>query len=137
MKKQKFTNLTIAEQKKLKTRLKAKRKIELAQIAIQEQKEKQYKFDMYLAEKQELKKQQVTEQNKLTLKENIILELRKNNPFSYRQFLIIYDMLNNNFYQIETDFNQNKITKEDITKILDYLKSWFYTIDKGYLEFMN
>lgn len=65
-------------------------------------------------------------QEELTqIKDTILLSLRKNNPFTYREYLILWDIIvTNDYYQIQSDLYKGKISKVDITKVIDYIKSF-------------
>jgi len=78
----------------------------------------------------------IKEQEKINdIKHNIRIELYKHNPFTYKQFLIIYDILGNNYNQVIADFNKEKITLEDIRKVIEYINSYSdRVIDEYWIE---
>jgi len=51
----------------------------------------------------------------------IIQSLRTNNPFTYRQFLIIWDLINSDFNQILYDLSRGKINKDDVIMAIGYI----------------
>ncbi|MMZ68098.1 hypothetical protein D1872_307480 [compost metagenome] len=65
---------------------------------------------------------QKEKQEKLKAKDSLLLELRNNNPFTYPQYLIIWDLLTDNYIQIESDRNSNKISDFDISVVFQYVE---------------
>ena len=72
----------------------------------------------------EMKKAIEEQTNINSIKQSIREALYKNNPFTYKQFLISYDILGNNFNQVIADFNKEKITQNDIRIVIDYINSY-------------
>lgn len=95
-------------------------------------KEKELKLkradELFIALRKEEKLQQELQEKKnnemIGIKDNIILQLRKNNPFTYAQYLIVWDVLTGNYMQIETDINRGKINRLDITKAIEYIEDF-------------
>ena len=92
---------------------------------------KQWKMESKRKDKQQIterKRQQArTEQFQEAIyiakgKQEIFLSLQKNNPFNYKQFLIIYDILSYDFTQIVSDVYKNKITINDIKAVIEYIE---------------
>jgi len=58
--------------------------------------------------------------------------LHNNNPFTYREYLILWDLITSNYYQIESDMERGKITKQDLWKIIDYIEEFSLEIIPDY-----
>lgn len=58
------------------------------------------------------------------IKDQLLKSLRKNNPFSYKQYLIIWDIITNNYNQIISDYNNNKINNNDLNITIQYIKNF-------------
>ena len=54
----------------------------------------------------------------------IIASLRSNNPFIYRQYLIIWDLVNSDYNQILHDLERGKVNKDDIVGAIDYINKF-------------
>lgn len=80
--------------------------------------------------------EQIKNQEKQTqisiIKDKILLALRASNPFTYPQYLIIWDMLNYDYSQIMNSLSKGKITKNDITNALEYIKTFSNDIVSAY-----
>jgi hypothetical protein len=107
-------------------------------IARKQKKENELKFSdqLFIALRREERIQtELYEKKKIEIKEikdNILLELNKNNPFTYPQFLIIWDILTGDYSQIESDRNRGKINNSDITIVFQYIKNFSTEIIDGY-----
>ena len=101
-----------------------------SKIALQQWKEKQERKErieaaIICSELMEGIKKQRKHEELIKIKDSIILALRSNNPFTYPQYLIMWNMIIiNDYQQIEIDLYKGKITKDDITKVLNYIKSF-------------
>lgn len=58
------------------------------------------------------------------IKDSVLLALRQNNPFTYPQYLIIWDILNNDYDQILISLHRGKISKQDITNAIEYVNNF-------------
>ena len=107
---------------------KRKYKLEREERKRQQARTEQFQEAIYIAKgKQEEKErieQEKTQQRINNIKQEIFLSLQKNNPFSYKQFLIIYDILSYDFIQIISDVYKNKITIVDIKAVIEYIEGY-------------
>ena len=105
---------------------------------IQQERAEKFKDAIYIAkgkqEKQEQKEREGVQEGVINGKRSIINSLQTKNPFTYPQYLIIWDMLNNDYDQILTSLNRNRITKSDITGALNYIKVFSQDIISSYWE---
>jgi len=87
-----------------------------------------FKDAIYIAkdiqEKQEQKEKNARQERIINEKRNIINALQSCNPFTYPQYLIIWDMLNSDYSQIMNSLSRGKISKTDITGALEYIKAF-------------
>jgi len=87
-----------------------------------------FKEEIYIAKGKQEKQERIEQEKKQIrindIKQEIFLSLQKNNPFSYKQFLIIYDILSYNFNQIISDVYKNKITITDIKAVIEYIEGY-------------
>jgi hypothetical protein len=99
-------------------------------------KEKEEKINSLIICEDLLNRIKAKEQQKyiIEIKDNILLQLRDNNPFAYNQFLILWDIFNNNYEQILNDLNRNRITKNDIILIINYIEKFNTEIIKEYYK---
>ena len=81
--------------------------------------------------KQREKQEQLTQ-----IKSNIILALRQNNPFTYKQYLIVWDILNTDYSQILSDYNRGKITKQEIGNAIEYISNYSQELINQYWKEM-
>ena len=83
---------------------------------------------IYIAKGKQEKQERIEQEERQikinNIKQEIFLSLRKNNPFSYKQFLIIYDILSYDFNQIISDVYKNKITITDIKAVIEYIEGY-------------
>ena len=83
---------------------------------------------IYIAKGKQEEQERIEQEEKLkrinNIKQEIFLSLRKNNPFNYKQFLIIYDILSYNFNQIISDLYKKKITLADIKAVIEYIEGY-------------
>jgi len=104
----------------------------------QQEKSEKFKDAIYLAkgiqEKQEQKEMEDKQERVLNAKRNILNVLQSNNPFTYPQYLIIWDVLNYDYNQIMSSLKRNKITKSDIAGALEYIKNFSNDIVSAYWE---
>lgn len=105
--KQKEKEERIFRQKKKESDLIRSEELFMAQL-----KEENRQIELFQKEKQE----------KLKVKDALLLELRNNNPFTYPQYLIIWDLLTDNYIQIESDRNSSKISDSDIITVFQYVE---------------
>lgn len=116
---------------------KKERQAILKQREEEEKRQQEIRIALYLQEKRESKEAEERQKQIGQIKDNILLQLRKNNPFSYRQYLIIWDVITNNFYQIENDKQRGRIGKEDIKKAIKYIESFSCELlDEYWKEFL-
>lgn len=105
-----------------------KNKLEREERKKQQKQAEIFKFEIYLArerqEKQEQKEREEKQERVINAKRSILNALQINNPFSYPQWLIIWDILNTDYDQIFNSLSRNKITKLDITAALNYIKNF-------------
>lgn len=66
------------------------------------------------------------------IKEQIILALKKNNPFTRKQYIIIGDILTGEFWQIKDSFRMKKIGKQDIEKAITYVEMFSCDLIPGF-----
>jgi len=66
------------------------------------------------------------------IKGEIILSLRTHNPFTYPQYLIIWDMLNSDYNQIMHDLKKGKINIDDVKGSIDYIDKFSSTLIEEY-----
>ena len=87
-----------------------------------------FKEAIYIAKGKQEKQERIEQEERQikinNIKQEIFLSLRKNNPFSYKQFLIIYDILSYDFNQIISDVYKNKITITDIKAVIEYIEEY-------------
>ena len=92
----------------------------------QQERAENFKHEIYLAkgiqEKQEQKEREGRQERVLSAKDKVILALRTHNPFTYPQYLIIWDVLNYDYDQIIMALNRGKITKPDIIGAFEYIR---------------
>ena len=103
---------------------KKERQLILKQREEEEKRQQEIRIALYLQERREVKEAEEKQKQIGQIKDNILLQLRKNNPFSYRQYLVIWDVITNNFYQIENDKKRGRINREDIKKAIEYIESF-------------
>jgi len=77
-------------------------------------------------------KQQNKQEEINGIKNEILVSLHNNNPFTYREYLILWDLITTNYYQIESDMERGKITKQDLWKIIDYIEEFSLEIIPDY-----
>ena len=84
-----------------------------------------------------LESQKLEIENKkiLELKNSIRQEINKNNPFTYKQFLIVWDIFNNDYNQILGDLEREKINNEDVKKVVNYLECYPISIISDYWKY--
>ena len=94
----------------------------------QQARAEKFKEAIYIAKEKQEKQERIEQEEKQirinNIKQEIFLSLQKNNPFSYKQFLIIYDILSYNFNQIISDVYKNKITIADIKAVIEYIEGY-------------
>jgi len=87
-----------------------------------------FQEEIYIAkgkqEKQEIIEQEEKQQRVYAIKKEMLESLQKNNPFTYKQYLILWDIINSDYNQILSDINRGHITAEDIQKIIAYVESF-------------
>jgi len=64
----------------------------------------------------------------------IIVSLRTNNTFTYRQFLIIWDLINSDYNQILHDLKREKINRTDVMMAIDYIDKFSNSLIEEYWE---
>ena len=96
------------------------------------QKEEEYKIALYLQEKKEIKEEKARmrqlRESKIDFMNNKIIKLN----LSQKQFIIVYDLINYNAYQIISDYNRKRITSKDIEIALKVIPAEL--IEDQYLE---
>lgn len=121
--------ITIVEQKKRIAKMKKADKQARIKREEEEQKEYKYKLDLYIAEK-------IEQQKAIQDKENHIIQCRNFIKYcseffkDYNQYLIGWDIVNSNKYQIESDLYNNKITINQIKEVYNKAKIMIENIDK-------
>ena len=116
---------------------KKERQLILKQREEEEKRQQEIRIALYLQEKREAKEAEEKQKQITAIKDNILLQLRENNPFKYNQYLIIWDVITNNFYQIEADKKRGRINKEDIKKAVQYIEGFSKELlDEYWKEFL-
>ena len=114
--------------KKWERESKKKDKQQAAERKQQQVREEQFQEAIYIAKGKQEKQERIEQEEKQirinNIKQEIFLSLRKNNPFNYQQFLIIYDILSYDFTQIISDLYKNKITITDIKAVIEYIEGY-------------
>lgn len=83
------------------------------------------KFDLEIKhEREELQRYEENRKRISEIKDDIMIELNKFNPFTFEQFLIVWDVITDNFEQIKLDLMNGKINKSDITAVFEYIKNF-------------
>jgi len=122
--------------KKWKRESDKKYKQERKAYKIQKEKEEKFKEAIYIAkgkqEKQERLAQEEKQERVYNSKQEILQAIKQNNPFSYKQFLIIYDIFCYNYDQILSDLQKNKITITDIKTIIEYIETYSKELISNY-----
>ena len=102
----------------------------------QQERAEHFKNEIYIAkgiqEKQEQKEYEERQEIIINAKRNIINALQTSNPFTYPQYLIIWDVLNSDYYSIQDALFRGKINKSDITGALQYIKVFSEDIISSY-----
>lgn len=92
--------------------------------------------ELFIARMREEKRQQEAQEKKMKevsmIKDNLLLQLRKNNPFTYKQYLIIWDVLTGNYMQIESDMVNERINKHDVKLAITYINEFSKEIISEY-----
>lgn len=57
-------------------------------------------------------------------KDNIILSLRQNNPFTFSQYLIVWDIIHYNFDQIINDLERKRINRQEVNNAINYVEKF-------------
>ena len=87
-----------------------------------------FKEAIYIAkgkqEKQERIEQEEKQQRVYASRREILEIIQHNNPFSYNQFLVMYDIFCYNYDQILSDLRKNKITIADIKSVIEYIEGY-------------
>ena len=81
-------------------------------------------------------KQREKQEQLAGIKSKIFLTLRQNNPFSYPQYLIVWDILNTDYSQILSDYNRGKITKQEIGNAIEYISNYSQELINQYWKEM-
>jgi len=114
--------------KKWERESKRKDKQESAERKRQQVRAEKFKEAIYIAKGKQEKQERIEQEERQikinNIKQEIFLSLRKNNPFNYKQFLIIYDILSYDFNQIISDVYKNKITITDIKAVIEYIEGY-------------
>jgi len=114
--------------KKWERESKKKYKQQTAERKRQQARTEKFQEAIYIAKGKQEKQEKAEQEEKLkrinNIKQEIFLSLQKNNPFSYKQFLIIYDILSYDFNQIISDVYKNKITIADIKAVIEYIEGY-------------
>lgn len=109
--------ITVAEIKRRRSKRKKEKQELKKKKAIKEQQEQKRRSLLYTAEKKEQQAEQKRREELIKEKSNFLNSIGKY-ELPYRQFLIIWDLLHCNHYQIEADYKKGRITKNDINKVL-------------------
>ena len=116
---------------------KKERQAILKQREEEEKRQQEIRIALYLQEKREAKEAEEKQKQITAIKDNILLTLEKNNPFKYNQYLVIWDIITNNFYQIENDKKRGRINREDIKKAVQYIEGFSKELlDEYWKEFL-
>ena len=116
---------------------KKERQAILKQREEEEKRQQEIRIALYLQEKKEVKEAEERQKQIGQIKDNILLALEKNNPFSYRQYLVVWDVVTSNFYQIENDKQRGRIGRDDITKAVQYIEGFSKELlDEYWKEFL-
>lgn len=116
--------------------LKKKNKQEREERKRKQEIAEKFKDEIYIAkgiqEKQEQQEREDMQALIINAKRNIINTLQSCNPFTYPQYLIIWDMLNSDYDQIMNSLSKGRINKSDITGALEYIKVFSEDIVSAY-----
>lgn len=114
--------------KKWQSEANKKFKQEQTTYKLKKEQEQKFKDAIYIAKGIQEEKEKIEAEEKqkriAVTKENIFLQLRKNNPFTYRQFLIVWDILTNNYLQLENDLSCKKISGIDLKPVFEYIENF-------------
>ena len=108
----------------------SKRKEKERRLERARQKERELKFadELFIArmrwEKKEQELAEKKQEERINLKNQILADLQGNNKFQYNQFLILWDVITNNYSQIQSDIQKEKINKSDITQVFEFIQSY-------------
>lgn len=98
----------------------------------EEKRQQEIRIALYLQEKKEIEEEKARMQQlrelKIDFMNNKIIKLN----LSQKQFIIVYDLMNYNTYQIISDYNRGRITSEDIAIALKAIPAEL--IEDQYLE---
>jgi hypothetical protein len=126
--------ITIAELKMRQRKLKK----EDNEARIKREKEQELKTNLLIAqireEKEQVKKDIENKKYMYELRINLLNELKNYNPFAYKQYLILWDIVNSDYTQIQCDLENEKITKSDIIKVIEYIDNFSDKLIDEYLK---
>jgi len=122
--------------KKWKRESERKNKLDREERKRQQAISEKFQEEIYIAkgkqERQERIEQEGKQQRVYDSKKEMLEALQRNNPFSYRRYLIFWDIINNNYSQILSDINRSRITTKDIIKIIAYIEGFSNEIISEY-----
>ena len=114
--------------KKWKKESERKDKLDREERKRQQAKAEKFQDAIYIAKEKQQKQERIEQEEKqqraYDSKKQMLEALQKNNPFSYKQYLILWDIINNDYNQIVSDINRGHITAEDIIKIIIYVEGF-------------
>ena len=77
-------------------------------------------------------KEQEKKNTNSIIKDKILESLRTKSPFTYPQYLIIWDFMNSDYNQIMHDLNKGKINIDDVKSSIDYIDKFSNTLIDEY-----
>ena len=86
----------------------------------------------YRQEREDQRQYQEKQKRVTESKDQILLSLRKENPFTYRQYLIIWDIITVNYIQILSDIQREKITLTEVKNAINYIEQFSREIIEEY-----
>ena len=122
--------------KKLERESKRKDKLDKEERKRQQARREKFQDAIYIAkgiqEKQEKQEREKKQKRAYDSKKEMLQALQKDNPFNYQQYLIFWDIINNDYNQILSDINRGRIIAEDIQKIIIYIEGFSQEIITEY-----
>lgn len=110
------------------------KRIKQEQIYMREQRERTEQINAKIIMSQimgRIKEQEKKNTNSI-IKDKILESLRTKSPFTYPQYLIIWDFMNSDYNQIMHDLNKGKINIDDVKSSIDYIDKFSNTLIDEY-----
>lgn len=97
------------------------------------EKEEQFKEKLIISEilekRREQKRLQQEKEDLINKKREITSQLAGN--LIYKEFIIMYDLFNSSFYEIKNNLMKNKITYDNINKVIDLVNNIYPILNKN------